>query len=180
VTAGAHPDVAVNGVAYRSGFAALEEVVVGLELLYDARTSMRLEKLKHLSDVVAERGGLPLYPLKAITGRHSFIRDADAWVLPLLQKGFDTFPAPGSCFAPSIVGQRFKIVWGTHLSSSLIRAKLRQMNLTLAEEDVQRIREEIEGRLQAIEQYPFWVPDEDVEEICRAVAERRIPAKGVN
>ena len=60
VTAGAHPDVSVNGVSYRSGFAALEEVVVSLELLYDLRAGIDMASLQTLSQVVEEQTGWAL------------------------------------------------------------------------------------------------------------------------
>jgi D-citramalate synthase len=48
-SAGAHPDVSVNGISYRAGFAALEEVVVSLEVLYGISTGIRTESLQPTS-----------------------------------------------------------------------------------------------------------------------------------
>lgn len=72
---GAYPDVAVNGISYRSGFASLEEVVVALELLCGVKNGIRLEKLQWLSDLVEQRTRMPPHPLKPVTGRHAHLRD---------------------------------------------------------------------------------------------------------
>lgn len=169
-TAGAHPDVAVNGLAYRAGFAALEEVVAGLEVLHGVRTGLRLDHLQRLSDVVSSRIGLPVHPLKPITGTHAFVRDFPTWMLPLIEAGPDAFPPPASCVAPSVVGAQMRIVWGNHHSNTVIRAKLRQMGLNLVEEQVHEIGRRIESRVNALDSYPRWLTEAEVEEICRAVA----------
>lgn len=168
-TAGAHPDVSVNGLSYRSGFAALEEVAVSLELLYGVHTGIRLDRLTWLAGVVAERSGLPTPPLKPITGSHAFLGDNPGWVLQYLKVGPDGFPPPLSCFVPSIVGGRTQIVWGNRHSSFVIQAKLRQMGLKASEEQELEIRRRIEAGVQALESYPRWLTEEQVEAICRAV-----------
>src|SRR5205823_6314356 len=66
VTSGVNPEVAVNGVSYRSGFAAFEEVAVALAALYDIPTGINLERLQRLSDLVAATTGLPAHPLRPI------------------------------------------------------------------------------------------------------------------
>ena len=171
--AGAHPDVAVNGLSYRAGFAALEEVVVSLELLYGVRTGLRLDHLRRLSEIVAERSGLPTHPLKPIVGSQAFLRDLPPWVLPYLENGSEAFPPPASCVAPSVVGARLGAVWGNHHSDLVIRAKLRQMGLRATDGELGEIRRRIEAGVAARDRYPRWLSEHDVEAICRDVVGER-------
>ncbi len=168
-TAGAHPDVAVNGISYRAGFAALEEVAVSLETLYGVGTGLRLERLRRLSDLVAERLGLPRSPLKPVSGAHAFLLDFPSWVGAYLRRGPDAFPPTASCYAPSLVAARTQVVWGHHHSDAVIRAKLDQMGLSATEQQVREIRRRIEAEVEALESYPRWLGEEQVEAICRTV-----------
>ncbi len=166
-TAGAHPDVAVNGLSYRAGFAALEEVALTLELLYGVPTGLRLDRLQWLSGVVAERSGLPNHPLKPITGSHAFLRDLPPWVASYLRGGPEGFPPVASCFAPSVVGGRMQAVFGSHCSNWMIREKLIQMGISATEEQVREIRQRIQSRVEARVGYPCWLTEQEVETICR-------------
>lgn len=177
-TAGAHPDVAVNGISYRSGFAALEEVAVSLEVLYGVRTGLRLDYLQRLSEIVAAHSGLPVPPLKPITGAQAFLRDLPAWVVPYLEGGADAFPPPASCVAPSVVGARMRAVWGNHHSSFVLRTKLRQLGLEATEEQVAEIRRRVEAAVRARASYPRWLTEDEVEQICRAVVGARTSVQG--
>lgn len=166
--AGAHPDVAVNGLSYRSGFAALEEVVLSLETLYGVRTGIKVGKLQALSELV-ERYSLPNHPLKPVTGPHAFLRDLPVWMHPLIECGLDAFPPPASCVAPSLVGTRMRLVWSYRHSNFLVRAKLDRMGLDGSDHEVREIRRQIDARLGSLKGYPIWITDEEVEGICRRV-----------
>lgn len=167
-SAGAHPDVSVNGLSYRSGFAALEEVALSLEVLYGVKTNLRLDRLRWLGDVVAECAGLPTPPLKAITGAHAFMADNPGWVTRYLENGADGFPPPATCFKPSMVGGQTQAVWGHHHSIGVLEAKLRQMGIVATNEQVTAIRRQIEVRVDALETYPRWLTEAEVEKICKA------------
>ncbi len=170
-TAGASPDVAVNGVSYRSGFAALEEIALSLELLYGVDTGLRLNRLKGLSDLVAAEIGLPNHVLKSIGGAHAFLIDMPPWVLSYLRGGGgqNVFPPPGVCVAPSVVGARTQVVWGDSSPRPVIRAKLDQMGLHATQTQVLEIQRRIQSGIDAITSYPRWLTEGDVEAICRQV-----------
>jgi D-citramalate synthase len=166
---GGHPDVAVNGVSYRSGFAALEEVAVSLEVLYGVDTGLQLDKLKALSDLVADRIGLPHYALKAISGPHAFLRDLPGLAIDLIKGGPDGFPPSGSCIAPSIVGAHMKFTWGYRNSQGIIRSLLQTMNLSATDAQVATIQDELNARLERIVGYPHWLDEDEVRAVCRSV-----------
>jgi D-citramalate synthase len=171
VLGGGHPDVAVNGISYRSGHAALEQVVVSLDVLYGIKTEVGMDRLTSLSSLVAEVSGIPPRVLQPITGTHSFLRDAASGVVPILEKGPNAWPPSQSCFAPSLVGQKPTIVWGIHTSDFVIEAKLSQMGIDASPTLVQAIHREIRGRIEAMDAYPFWVTDEEMERICRELVD---------
>lgn len=61
-------DVTVNGIGERAGNAALEEVVMALDLSYKLPTEIRTESLYKLSKMVEELSGKKLADNKAIVG----------------------------------------------------------------------------------------------------------------
>lgn len=170
--AGAHPDVSVNGISYRSGFAALEEVAVALELLYGVPTGLRLERLRALSGLVSDVAGLPVSPLKAVTGENAFVRHIMPWSVPIINDGADIFPPPGTSISPAMVGGRLHVVHDIHTSESTVRAKLTSMELDASASIVQEVRRQLLERLSEVQAYPFWVSDAELESICREALNR--------
>jgi D-citramalate synthase len=162
-SAGAYPDVSVNGLSYRSGFASLEEVALSLELLYGVKTGLRLDLLQRLSDTVAACMGFLNPPMKAITGSHAYVRDHPIWMIDYLKGGF---PPPASCYVPSLVGAKMHMVWGYHPSNWVIRAKLEQMGLSASEEQINEIRKRLDAALDQKQTYPIWVGEEEMETVC--------------
>ncbi|WP_051791035.1 hypothetical protein [Amycolatopsis jejuensis] len=170
-TSGVHPDVSVNSISYRSGFAALQEVVLALELLYDVRTGIDLGQLQSLSDQVSACTGL-VNPLAPVTGAHQYLRDDAEGILDYLRDGREAFPAATSCMAPSLTGSRMRVVWGDRHATSTVRAKLRQLGLPDSGELVTAVYDEIVRAVDSATTYPRWVTEERVEEICRVTAAR--------
>jgi D-citramalate synthase len=170
ITCGANPDVAVNGVSYRAGFASLEEIVVALEVHYGIDTGIRLDKLQAISDLVADKIGLPNHPLKPLTGAHAFMRDMPGLAIAYLNDGPDGFPPSGSCLAPSVVGATMRMGWGHRNCKGIIRTVGRTMGLSLDESQVDEVRRRLDARLDEIDQYPHWVEEAEVRAICQSVA----------
>jgi isopropylmalate/homocitrate/citramalate synthase len=166
-TAGALPDVSVNGLSYRAGFAALEEVVVALEMLYGIRSGIRLERLQLLSDLVAESVGFPRNPMKAVTGEHARLRNRPRWMIDYLE---GTFPPSAACFVPALTGSQLGMVWDNNPSNAVIRTKLHQMGLEIGEDKVEEIRSRIDRLLETKSSYPYWLDESEIESICHAVA----------
>ncbi|MEE8569976.1 MAG: 2-isopropylmalate synthase, partial [Candidatus Bathyarchaeia archaeon] len=68
--------VAVNGLGERAGNAALEEVVISLNLLYKKRSNVVSELIYQTSQLVARLTGIPVQPNKAIVGENAFTHEA--------------------------------------------------------------------------------------------------------
>jgi hypothetical protein len=82
------------------------------------------------------------------------------------------FPIP-----PSAVGNAEQVIWarGTVTAAS-IRAKLSVMHVAAAEqtdEVVEDIIEALEAMLRQRARYPSWVLDNEFEQLCRDVVQRR-------
>jgi D-citramalate synthase len=170
ITGGANPDVAVNGVSYRSGFASLEEIVVSLEVHYGIDTGIRLEKLQAISDLVADKIGLPNHPLKPLTGSHAFMRDMPGLAIAYLSGGPDGFPPSGCCLMPSVVGARMRMGWGHRNCKGIVRTVAQTMGLEVTESQVDEIRRRLDARLDELNAYPHWIEEDEVRAICRSVA----------
>lgn len=67
--------VTVNGIGERAGSPSLESVAVALEALYGRSSGIKLNKLKELSDLVAELTRFPISAIKPIVGDHIFSWD---------------------------------------------------------------------------------------------------------
>ena len=168
-TSGVNPDVSVNSISYRSGFAALQEVVMTLELLYDVRTGIDLHRLQALADQVSACTGI-VNPLAPITGAHQFLRDDAEGILDYLRDGPEAFPVATSCMAPSLTGSKASAVWGDRHATSTVRAKLRQLGLPDSEELVKAVYYAIVGAVESRTTYPRWASESEVEQICRTAA----------
>jgi len=132
VIAGASPDVALNGVSYRSGFAALEEVVLALDVLYGVDTGIRLDRLQWAADRLASIMGFPIPPLKPVVGSHQFLREGPAEVSKIIAGGADAdFAALGSSVAPSLTGAQFHWVWASHQSNTIIEDVANSLEIEL-------------------------------------------------
>lgn len=167
-TSGACPDVAVNGISYRSGFAAMEEVVVALEVLYGVSTGIRLDKLPELSDLVARKMGMKNHPYKAVVGNTSFLLNLESWLVEAFREGPDRFPPVGSCYSPRVVGRNAELAWTRlALGGDALGAKLNAMGLKYTDADVDRILRSIELNLQKKRKYPRWLRDVEVERLCK-------------
>lgn len=170
VTAGASPDVALNGVSYRSGFAALEEVVLALDVLYGLDTGMRLDKLQWAADSLARLMDLPIPPLKPVVGSHQFLRDSPADIVKAHALAHPTFADLGCSIDPGLVGGSLRWVWGEQSSDEAVRQVARSLNLTLPETRVRAVREELNRRRDAKPAYPKWIEPGEVKEVVLAMA----------
>jgi len=66
-------DVVTNGLGDRGGNAALEEVVLALEVLHGVRTGIRMEHVSALSRLVENLSGIRKCRVKAVVGEFTFL-----------------------------------------------------------------------------------------------------------
>jgi len=129
-------NVAVNGLGYRAGNAALDEVALALEVLYGVDTGLRLEMLPWLSKLVEEITGIPLDYFKPITGKGAFSVEQWKTASAMEAAGVRPFAFP---FEPEIVGRTPRVVVGKWSDVGAVAKKLTDYGLTASPEELSRI-----------------------------------------
>ncbi len=165
-----HVEGYVNAMADRNG-PPLDELAVALEMFYGVKTGIKLEKLYELSKYVSKKSTIPISPQKGVTGANTFLLNEDKFIADFLKKEtFKPLAYMWEGFLPSVVGRGdYRLIWDkqTLLGETGIRAKLEQMGLKYTDDDVTRIKEIIRKRIYAKKQYPMWLEEPEVEDICR-------------
>lgn len=165
-TGGAHPDVSLLGVSYRSGFSALEEVVVALEILYGAKTGLHVDLLFEICQLVAKRVGLTRDSLKSVVGRNQFLRNLPLWAIPF----FGGATHPGSLYDPACIGRKTEIIWEHNFSRMMLRLKATDMGLQLDADQLAAAADEVHSRLGKLTVDPRFLTDDEVAGILQSVA----------
>lgn len=101
--------VTVNGLGERAGNAALEQVVMALQVAHGVDCGVRTEKLAYLSALVARASGRTLAPERPVVGAAAFRHESGLHCAGLLKDARTYEP-----FAPEMVGRRrepFAVGW---------------------------------------------------------------------
>lgn len=107
--------VTVNGIGERAGNAALEEVVIAVQTLYDGDLDIDTTMLPELSRMVAERTGLTVAETKPVVGKHCFVHESGIHVDAMLED-----PATYEALNPTAIGRDREITLGKHSGQSAI------------------------------------------------------------
>jgi 2-isopropylmalate synthase len=109
------PQTTINGIGERSGNASFAEVCLALELLYNRRTRLRMDRIYRLARLVEKFSGVPIPAHKPVIGGNSFSHEAGIHVAALLRNPQTYEPYP-----PEKVGRRRCFRIGKHTGSRLI------------------------------------------------------------
>jgi OHCU decarboxylase len=165
-TAGASPDVSVNGVSYRCGFAALEEVVLSLEVLYGVDTGIQVDKLQALSELVARESGVPVGPLKPVIGGYAFLKHTPNDVLAALRDP-EAFPPISGCVSASVIGSHVGWVWDRLSTRAMARQLASNLGAhDLSDAEVETVYMALDAAVTARSEYPGWLEPADAALIC--------------
>ena len=118
----------INGLGERCGNAAIEEIVMALEVLYGVRTGLDLQQLTAISRLVSGLSGIGVQVNKAVVGENSFRHEAGMVVAGLLEDPFTAEP-----YQPEIVGQRRGILLGKKSGLVSVAYKVKELGLDLGE-----------------------------------------------
>lgn len=168
-------DVALNGVGHHCGHTSLAQVVLVLEVLYGVRTGIRLERLRDVSRMVADRTGVPMGETEPVVGESAFMLDGPIWAgeagVPAEEKVYARFPFP-----PALVGSREVVVWSDRtMTDGSVRTKLSRMGLPPTDGVVREILKRAGGLLARKRRYPRWLSDREFEALCEACAAQAVP-----
>lgn len=167
MAAGSWADVSVNGIGERA-FVNLDEVIISLELLYGVDTGIKLEKLTEISSLVEQITGIRNQPHKPVVGETMYV--------PLFAEEYASLlrgqPYVSSSFSPELVGQKPALVWWEGMLTSMnVGIKLEQLGFKCSKKQVRKVEDAIRRKLQQLDQFPAWIPDTKVTEICRQILE---------
>lgn len=133
VTAGAEVvHSCANGLGERTGNAAMEELMLALNLLYGYENDYRFDKLREVGTRISEIANIPIARNKPVLGSGNFIRESGIGIKyvtddPLVM--FGTHPA--------LTGSKGEVVLGKKSGKASIEYKLSELGLgTFADEDL--------------------------------------------
>jgi len=129
-------DVSVNGIGYRAGGVALEEVVMALEVLYGVDTGLRLDLLPELARLVEEITGLANGYMKPVVGRGAFDYEQYGGTARLAAGGERRYAFP---FEPEVLGRSPRLMIGKWSDVAAVAHKLAEYGLAAPVEQLPAI-----------------------------------------
>ena len=114
----------VGGLGERTGNAALEELILCLELLYGYDTKYELAKLPELGELLANITGIPYALNKPILGERNFTRESGIGVNLVVEKPLAMFGTH-----PALTGRTGDIVLGKKSGKASITYKLDELGI---------------------------------------------------
>ncbi|GFP30615.1 homocitrate synthase NifV [Candidatus Hakubella thermalkaliphila] len=124
----------VVGLGERAGNAALEEVVMAMKHIGRLDLGIKTEKLRELSEYVAQASGRTIPVWKAIVGVNVFAHESGIHADGVLKN-----PLNYEAFSPEEVGLQRQLVIGKYSGKASILAKFREYGIELSEEEAEVI-----------------------------------------
>ncbi len=139
VEAGAsYVQVAVNGLGERAGNASLEQVVMGLEVLYGIKTGIDTTLLTETSKLVERFTLVTMPPNTPLVGRNAFTHESGIHAAAILKKAMTFEP-----ITPDMVGQRSRVVLGKHTGRHAVEEALKELGYKISDKQLQKITSRI-------------------------------------
>lgn len=148
-------DAAVNGLGERAGIAPLAEIAAVLQLWYGLDTGIKLDKMRELSQLVADITKWPMHPKMPCVGDQAFSH---------LSEVHYAVPPSGFRWAfmhwdPSIFGNQMKTLLGHCSGPWAIRSMARELGVNIADDKVDavlaQVRSEIRLRKRKLQSEEF-------------------------
>lgn len=161
-------DLVVNGLGDRAGNASLEEVVCALEVLYQVKTGIKIEKLYELSKLVEKLYKVKVQPNKAIVGENAYRHSTDDHISTILRGEWYLFEN----IKPEVLKRSRSLEFGLMAtqkgSDSALPTKIEKMGLTYTEKQL----DEIIKKVNKIALERTFATEKEVETIIRNVVKR--------
>jgi len=124
----------VNGIGERAGNVPLQPFALACELLYGISTGIELEGLKLVSELVADRSGVPIHPNFPGVGSNVFSHESGIHVKAVMED-----PATYEPYPPELIGQRRTLALGKHTGQAHVKAVLQGQNVKLTQAQVEAV-----------------------------------------
>ncbi len=129
----------VGGLGERTGNAALEELILCLELLYGFESKYELAKLPELGALLADITGIPYALNKPILGARNFTRESGIGVNLVVEKPLAMFGTH-----PALTGRSGDIVLGKKSGKASIIYKLNELGIKgVSDEQISELLAEV-------------------------------------
>ena len=113
-----------NGLGERTGNAALEELILGLDLLYGYETGYRLDKLPELGELLSELANIPIARNKPVLGDGNFIRESGIGIQYVMHDPLVMFGTH-----PALTGRTGEVVLGKKSGKASVTYKMDALGL---------------------------------------------------
>ncbi len=113
-----------NGLGERTGNAALEELMLGLDLLYGYETGYKFEKLPELGELLARVSNVPIARNKPILGSGNFTRESGIGINYVMHDPLVMFGTH-----PAFTGRHGEVVLGKKSGKASITYKMDALGL---------------------------------------------------
>jgi methanogen homocitrate synthase len=128
----------INGLGERTGNASLEEIVMGLKVLYGAGKTYNSRLLREISKRSSEISGFSVPVNKPVVGDKIFVRESGIGIDLVLERPLAMF-----AMDPRLVGHEAGVVLGKKSGTLSIEVKARQMGIAVRKGEVGPILEEV-------------------------------------
>lgn len=131
ITAGAEVvHSCANGLGERTGNAAMEELMLGLHLLYGYDTQYQFDKLPELAAMLSEITNIPIARNKPVLGSGNFIRESGIGIQYVMNDPLVMFGTH-----PTLTGKSGEVVLGKKSGKASILYKLGELGLGEASDE---------------------------------------------
>ncbi len=143
VTAGAEVvHSCISGLGERTGNAALEELMVGLEILLGYETNYKFEEILSLCSLAEELSGVKPATNKPIIGKGNYTRESGIGVDMVMKKPLSMFATE-----PQFFGRKGEVVLGKKSGKASITYQLEKFGIqNVSDEQVAEILAEVKTR----------------------------------
>ena len=143
VTAGAEVvHSCISGLGERTGNAALEELMVGLEILLGYETNYKFDEILSLCALAEELSGVKPATNKPIIGRGNYTRESGIGVDMVMKKPLSMFGT-----APQFFGRHGEVVLGKKSGKASITYQLEKFGIeNVSDEQIAEILAEVKAR----------------------------------
>jgi len=122
----------------RTGNASLEEVLIGLRVLYGIDNNYNYGQMRNVSKKVEEFSNFHMPKNKPVIGDNIFVRESGIGVDMVLNKPLAMFATD-----PAFVGHKAGVVLGKKSGTMSIDVKAKEMGFKLDKESVKSILQEV-------------------------------------
>jgi isopropylmalate/homocitrate/citramalate synthase len=157
-----HPQVCVAGYGERTGLAALEEVVVSLELLYGRNTGIDAHKIYRLSQFVEKSFTGPLAFQKPIVGEDVFSHASDKQVHGMLGH-----PLSYEAFPPKMLDRKTTLYMGRHLGEATVQAYLDMQGIKASPLQVAEIARRVRRSQERLDKGEMMITFYEIKKLLR-------------